>query len=49
MIKIFNHAKTHYIEANPKTGLCYVCESKGNKLLEIISIEELEKLLEAMK
>ena len=49
MIRIFNKAKTHYIEANPETGLCYVCESKGNKLLEIVSIEELKKLLEAMK
>ena len=49
MIKIFNKARTHYIEANPKTGLCYVCESKGNKLLEIVSIEELKTYLEAKK
>ena len=47
--KKFNAAKTHYIEVDPKSGLCYVCESKGNVLLQICSIKEIKKMLETMK
>ena len=44
--KIFNKARTHYIEVNPRLGLCYVCECKGNKLLEIVSVKEMRAYLE---
>lgn len=48
-VKVFNKAKTHYMEAFPELGLVYVCESKGNKLIHICTIDEIKKYLEALK
>ncbi len=49
MIRVYTKNKELYMDADPKTNLVYICESKGNKLLEIISIGELKTYLELKK
>ena len=47
--KVFNKSKSHFLELHYKTKLVYVIESKGNKLIEIYSISEIEKHIEDFK
>lgn len=45
MIRVFSKNKNLYMEANPKTEMVYIYESKGNKLLQILSLAELKEYL----
>ena len=47
--KIFNKSKTHFIELHRDIELAYIFESKGNKLIQILSINEIKEYLEALK
>jgi hypothetical protein len=40
---VYNSSKTHYLELHYKLKLVYVYESKGNKLIQIVSIDELKQ------
>ena len=48
-VKVFNKARDLYMEAFPEIGLVYICESKGNKLINICTIDEIKKILETME
>ena len=47
IIRVYTRDRRLYMEANSKTGLVHVFESKGDKLLEIISLRELKTYMES--
>ena len=43
--RIFSGDKTSYMEAHPRLGLVYIFESEGNKLIQIVRVDELKEHL----